>query len=395
MEESVLIMENAKFNLKEYIESSEKIDRYLKPKLKYFLLYLKDEFGEDYLEQPDILAMLDKDYLLNSLEFFIDKTSPSRQTAHDYRRAVIRLIELVCEEFTIENTFLASVAMRAEFNEEAQTRILCLREKTNQDCMSDEEYELLDERITDFLSTDGLFEQVSQSIVNDNKKPNFYSQLVSAIALRLVQTYGLGNNIIANLNTSDLILGDKILYVNGIKLYLNDEIVSAFELYEAARSRVTQIHNCQPDKLFIKKDGTPYLDTNGQADNNGLFFLMESAIGHKKVRSIQYRTIVDLAIKGANIGFLYSITGVKENTIIRVCRENAKELKENFENIFKSANTYRRRERKQKKGLIQCPYCGTFKEACAENWILIQVDGEEQKHLSCKECGGCDGKYHY
>lgn len=388
-------MKIEEFSIKRYIENSERIDKYLKPKLKYFLTYLKAELGKDALENPDILGVLDKEYLLDSLEFYIEKTSPSRQAAHDYRRAVTRLIELVCEDYDIENDLFASVAMRTEFNEEAKERILHLRDRMNRECMSDEDFELIDERISDFFSTENLIDQVTQSIVNDGKKPNFYSQLVSAIALRLVQKYGLGNSIIANLKTSDLIIGDKMLEVNGIKLQLSEELVSAFELYRNIRNIVIQNQSNQTDLLFIKKDGGPYLDINNQADNNGLFFLMESAVGHKKVASFRYRTIIDLVLKGANIGLLAVLTDVKENTITKICRDNESELKANFESLFRSLNTYRKRDKKQKKGLIQCPYCGAFKDACAENWILIQVEGENIKHLSCKECGGCDGKYKY
>jgi len=329
-------MKIEEFSIKRYIENSERIDKYLKPKLKYFLTYLKAELGKDALENPDILGVLDKEYLLDSLEFYIEKTSPSRQAAHDYRRAVTRLIELVCEDYDIENDLFASVAMRTEFNEEAKERILHLRDRMNRECMSDEDFELIDGRISDFFSTENLFDQVTQSIVNDGKKPNFYSQLVSAIALRLVQKYGLGNSIIANLKTSDLIIGDRMLEVNGIKLQLSEELVSAFELYRNIRNIVIQNQSNQTDLLFIKKDGGPYLDINNQADNNGLFFLMESAVGHKKVASFRYRTIIDLVLKGANIGLLAVLTDVKENTITKICRDNESELKANLESIFRS-----------------------------------------------------------
>jgi len=47
------------------------------------------------------------------------------------------------------------------------------------------------------------------------------------------------------------------------------------------------------------------------------------------------------------------------------------------------------------KGLIRCPFCGREKDASAENWLLIQVEGESEKHIACKECEGADGKYKY
>lgn len=49
----------------------------------------------------------------------------------------------------------------------------------------------------------------------------------------------------------------------------------------------------------------------------------------------------------------------------------------------------------RKKGLIRCPFCGREKEALAENWMLIQIVGESEKYVACKECEGEDGKYKY
>ena len=49
----------------------------------------------------------------------------------------------------------------------------------------------------------------------------------------------------------------------------------------------------------------------------------------------------------------------------------------------------------KEKGLIKCPFCGCEKEAVDENWLLIQIVGEVEKHIACKECEGGDGKYKY
>ena len=45
--------------------------------------------------------------------------------------------------------------------------------------------------------------------------------------------------------------------------------------------------------------------------------------------------------------------------------------------------------------MIKCPFCGQMKEALADNWLLIQKEGYEQKYLACRECEGRDGEYNY
>lgn len=47
------------------------------------------------------------------------------------------------------------------------------------------------------------------------------------------------------------------------------------------------------------------------------------------------------------------------------------------------------------KGMIRCPFCGREKEAVNQNWLLIQIAGETEKYIACKECEGEDGKYKY
>lgn len=47
------------------------------------------------------------------------------------------------------------------------------------------------------------------------------------------------------------------------------------------------------------------------------------------------------------------------------------------------------------KGMIQCPFCGNFKDASEKHWLLIEKEGVMEKRLACKECEGLDGEYRY
>lgn len=388
-------MKKCAFNLKEYIRNSQEIDSYLKPKLRYFLAYLQETLGDEIFFDTDAFSLIDGDYLLSSLEYYIDRTSPSKQTAQDYRRAVIRLLELICEDYNVGNEFLTIVSKQNDFIAAANTRIQHLREQENRKCISDEEFEAIDVIISDFFNTDNLEELIAKSIENEYMKPNYYGQLVSAIALKLVWKYALGNSVISGLTIQNLNMEAGILDVKGIKLHLDEELKSYFELYLKCRHLVT----CKTNPttiLFVKKNGTPYIDANNQADNNGLFLLMQTAVNHKRVGSFRDRTIIDLVLKGANINLLAELSETKEETIEKICQDYKQELKQSLENIFCGGYTSNLRVyKKTQMGLMQCAFCGKYKDACSTNWILIQIKGEEKKYLACRECRGQDGTYKY
>lgn len=388
-------MRKCDFNLKEYIRDSKQIDNYLKPKLRYFLMYLQETLGDDILFDVDMFSLVDGSYLINSLEYYIDRTSPSKQTALDYRRAVVKLLELICVDYNLENELLTIVAKQNDFTAAANTIIQHLREQENRKCISDAEFEAIDEKINDFFATDNLENLIVKSIENEHMKPNYYGQLVSAIALKLVWKYALGNTVIAGLTIQNLNMEHRILNVKGIKLHLDEELISYFELYLKCRSLVTS-RTIESTILFVKKNGTPYLDTNDQPDNNGLFLLMQSAVNHKKVGGFRDRTIIDLVLRGANINLLSQLSDTKEETIKRICQGYEEELKQSFENILSVGYALKINGfPKSQKGLMQCPFCGRFTDACSTNWILIQVQGEGKKYLACRECRGQDGEYKY
>ena len=380
------------FDLVEYIKNSTGIENYQRPKLKYFVKYLQQELGDAVLSDVEVFARLDEGWLLNSLELYIDEISPAVQTADDYIRAILALIKSICLDYELENAIVTSVTARDSLLEGAYNRIQHLRKRENQECMSDEEYEKIDEAICGVFSTPDLEEQISQSIGENQNRT--YGSLVSAIVLRLVWKYGLKNDAIANLMLEDLHLDEKILVVHNISLPLDEDLISNFKLYLRCRELILS-GDTRITYLFVKPNGTPCLDTTHHADNNVLFALMKSAVGHKKVGKLQYRTIIDLVRKGANVNLVSHLTDTNAETIGRICQANQEEFEAGLKSILCGSQIMAQSRNRLKKGFMRCPFCGKSKEACSENWILIQVEGEHKKYLACQECRGLDGKYRY
>lgn len=373
-----------------YIENLKNIND--KSKANFFLDYLNRTYGDRCIENPDFFCNIDKDVLLNSIEVFISETLPVKGVAEDYRRTIVGLCKAVCKEYKVENTFLESVSELELFNEITKDWFEHLKQSESRECMPYEEVKKLDEAIRLFFSTPNLEEQIKKSIENKKIQNNYYRQLVSALSVKLVQKYGLKNTTIPNLKISDLNIRERILVVNEFKLHLSDELIPYLELYLQSREWVVKYTDSKTDKLFITKDGTPYLDKNGYAQNDKLFALMQDTLGHKGATGLQYRTIIELVSRGANINLLSQLTGVSKETIADIYVEDKTTLERIFIDMPKLSIF---REIKTKKGQHQCPYCGNFFDTSSDNWILIQVAGETKKYLACRECRGLDGKIRY
>jgi len=376
--------------IQKYIETSKNFND--RSKANFFLDYLRNTCGEKSLENPDAFGTIDKDILLNSIEVFINEKWPVKGVAEDYRRTIIEFCEAVCKEYEVENAFLESASEQKDFYEITKDWFEHLKQSESRECMPSEEIEKLDEAIHLFFNTENLEDQIRKSIENKKAQNNYYRQLVSAISVKLVQKYALANAMIPNLRITDLYIEERILVVNGFKLHLSDELIRYLELYLKSREWVVKNTNSKTDKLFITKDGAPYLNKNGYSQNDKLFSLMQDTLGHKEATGLQYRTIIELVSRGANINLLSQLTGVNKKTIADICVEDKATLESIFADVH---NPYTLRQRKAKKGQLQCPYCGNYCDASSENWILIQISGDSKKYLACRECRGLDGKVKY
>lgn len=373
-----------------------------KPKARFFKHYLERYLSENMgamLDTPDIFAVLDKEFLLDCINFYILEMNPAKGVAEDYRRTILQLCKEVCSHYRINNTFIESAAEQEHFLVITAERFRNLKKSKNRERISPIELKILNDAIKNFLNDEDLEIKIKNSINTQKTKDNVYRSFVSIIALKLVREYGLSNKTIANLNLKDLNIDDKILIANGFNLYLNDDLIHDFKLYINSRELVTKHFHQNIDKLFITYDCKSYLNKNGDSENAKLFSFMKDTLDYAEVTGLRYNSIIDLVSRGADMYMLFQLTSVGTDIITRICSNSNKV---DFEKIFNNnINTNELPVTGQSTstgkniGQIQCPYCGDYKDACSENWILIQISGEDKKHIACRECKGLDGKYRY
>ena len=380
-----------------YISNLEKIND--KSKARFFLNYLrayaKSELGMNTLDTPDIFSVLDKDFFLDTIESYIAEMQPARNVAESYKRTVLELSEEICNYYMISNDFLNDHSERTDLDRFTAELFSNLKPVENRVCMSIDDYVALENEFRIFLNTENLDYLIIQSIKN-SREQNHYGKLVSAIAFKLVHQFGLGNNAIAKIKLIDFSVQDKTIRVNNFILPLDDELFSNLKLYLQSRTVVQQTYATHSDYLFISRTGIPYLTkaTPPQADNSKLFRHVNSD-KQFDVSGLRYRSISRMVSKGANINLLRELTGTKEDKIATIC-DYGKAERDRFVRLFSDKPILHITEKsKRPKGQMQCPFCGQYYDASSENWILIQIDGEQKKHIACRECRGLDGKYRY
>lgn len=349
-------------------------------KIRIFAKYIERYSRENNYDILELFESLNEDFLLNNIFEYITEYEPTQNVAVEYKRIIINFSKGVCQKNKIINSFLNSVDKQEAFNISSSELFGMLKESERTDCMSREELKFLNEKIGDYFSMEDFNDNILACIEKSNTKRNYYGKLVSAIALKLIECFGLSNDVIAQLKISSLNIEKRQLMVNGFDLFLNDDITSYFQLYLKYRQVVIEKVNTEIDELFITNKGKAYL-TRGHANNGSLFVLLKDVFNSVKTTGLQYRAIVDLVSKGANIELLHQLTGTDSRTIAEICIGEKSE----FEDLFKPTKYITNKT--VLKGRFICPTCKKMIEATSEKAVLLKHPNDDTLYLYCRECG--------
>ena len=112
-----------------------------------------------------------------------------------------------------------------------------------------------------------------------------------------------------------------------------------------------------------------------------LFIWLKNVFNSNKTKRLQYKTIVDLVSRGANIELLHKLTETDSKTIAEICTGTKSE----FEDLFKP--TKHITNKKVLKGRFICPECKKMIEATSEKAVLLKHSNDDTLYLYCRECG--------
>ncbi len=384
----------SEFSLKKYRKNPKNT------KEKVFIQFLYERFGglptdtEEF--DNDYFTLLDEGHLIESLNYYISKNRVNKQsTAGDFITYTTQFFEMLSEEYDLKNEIFVNKELYKNFIIKSKEIISKLKETENKGIASDQQYEDLNNGIEKYLkkfSKQAIYDEINKfRDVAYAKKTiyfNIYHRFVSTITIKLVMKFALSNLTLISLKTNDLDMENEVLKVKNFRLPLDEELMELLSTYLEIREYVLSIQSKQQSILFIKPDGEPYITISNnkeKPDCTRLFKIMNDILDNVATDLFVSRRILEMLDKGLDISTVVEISGRADKKCIELQKNYLRDAGDRLQQFFKGT--------KKKEVYLSCPFCGKEVKPISEEWILVQLEENGPKHLSCRECKGKNGKY--
>lgn len=100
------------------------------------------------------------------------------------------------------------------------------------------------------------------------------------------------------------------------------------------------------------------------------------------------RRILEMIDKGIEIRAISKLTETSEDRCINFQATNIIDYNDRLNQFFLEDSHLDRKVIIKKRGFFTCPFCGRELKAISDEWVLIQYENSNVKHIACKECKG-------
>jgi hypothetical protein len=388
------------FNLKEYQKNNNNT------KIKVFIEYLYLNYGVSTNSEKfdnEYFSLFTDDDLIESLKYYIAKNGITAQvTASNYVTYIRDFFKLLSEDYGIKNDTFVNVNLYEQLLLKSKGVISNLKKSDSKYIASDEQYEMLNCGINDYLdnlNTSEIFEEIVKFKNREVKKIKFYNRFVSIIAVKLIMKFALGSQTTISLELNSLDIINNIIIINGFKLQLDEELNQLLEKYLKIREYVVNLYSIEENKLFIKPNGDPYVKNRINRINypeySSFFIILKDKINTNAADLFTARRILEMLDKGIDVSTISKLSDKSIEKCIELQTANTSE-----EDVDRKLQVFlydyiltNRKIITKKKGYLKCPFCGNDVKAISEEWVLVQFENDSIKHLACKNCRGEYGKY--
>jgi len=392
------------FNLSEYK------DKETNTKRKVFIEYLFLKYGissdVDKFDNEYFACLNDED-LIQSLEYYISRNKVTGQvTARNYITYIEQFFKTLSDEYGIRNEIFTNIDLKNEFMSKSSKIISTLKKTESKDSASDEQYEKLCSGIEDFLTKlneNDLYDEISKirnEIEDGNVKyGKLYNRFVSILPIKLVMKFALSNLTLISLDIEDVDMKRKVLKVNGFELGLDEELTSIFDMYLKIRDYILELYSIKESKLFIKHNGEPFIkktiDRKNKTEYAAFFKILKEIIGTQSADLFAGRRILEMLDKGIDISTIERLSGRSTDKCIELQSNSLKndDINQRLIQFFDADNTVDKKIIPKKRGHLTCPFCGQERSPICDDWIIVQFDYDGPKYITCRNCGGINGKF--
>lgn len=376
----------------------------MNPKIKAFIEYLYEKCGVSDTGEFDseYFRLLNIEDLLQSLEYYISKGKVTGQgTAQNYIKNITDFFDMLKNDYDINNDIFTDVYMNNKFLAESKKIICKLKGTESKNAATDEQFETLNNGINDLLQNlkiDDIYDEITQLKNKEIKYVKKYSRFVSIIPVKLIMKFALGNSTTISLEVESIDIENEIINVNGFKLNLDKELVELFKTYLKIREYILKLYSLTESKLFVESNGRPFIRDSKKIKNfpyySSFFKIMDDTIHTQAAELFAARRILEMLNEGIDISTISKLSDSSIETCVKLQRSNVNddEANEKLQQFLYDDGNIGKKISINKKGYLKCPFCGREVKAISDEWILVQLEDNGKKYLSCRECKGINGK---
>lgn len=382
------------FDLKEFEKKNSNT------KIKIFIEYLYEKYGvsADNEEFDNVyFSVFNDDDLLESLEYYIVKNSITAQvTAQNYITYITDFFKMLSNNYDIKNDTFIDIKSYSQLLFKSKKIISKLKLSESKDYATDEQYEILNNGIDKFLNElvmDDIYDEIIQYKNKTKKHIKLYHRFISTISIKLIMKFALSNSATICLKLDNLDMVNKTININGFELELDEELTEILKKYLKVRQYILELYTIGESILFIKQDGKSYIKnykSNGNMpDYSSFFMIMSDLIKTRSADLFSSRRILEMLDNGIDISTIVKLSDKSIEKCIELQRNNSEgEVNKKLHLLFNKDILGEKKIIIKKKGYLKCPFCDNEVKAISDEWVLVQFENDNTKHLACRKCRG-------
>ena len=282
-----------------------------KSKIYAFYEFVSLELREMDVTYICFLNVMDKDKLLQSVEYYVKVGNLKSRAAVDIYFSVIgNFYKFLSKKYGKTNDYFQDSIKNQEFKDAFERKIkeLDLRDSDTQEPIGREMAEKI------LKECDKLIDGIDiEKILRKDR--GVYSSYISSLIVKLVLAYGLKNEAIRKLKIKDY--NDQLndLIINNYRVHLPDGLAMQMKKYKEIRKRFLEKYQFESERLFFDD-----YDIEKELDNTKMFIVLKKVMGNMQAGGVAKYAIIQLLRDGIPAYIVSDFTSYKED-VLDYCQE--------------------------------------------------------------------------